>query len=40
MYVNHHTTDMDPEVLKSAQLLLDLGYDAGIVKKKVQLEYV
>ena len=40
MYVNHHTTDMDPEVLRSAQLLLDLGYDAGIVKKKVQLEYV
>lgn len=40
MYVNHHTTDMDPEVLRSAQLLLDMGYDAGIVKKKVQLEYV
>lgn len=40
MYVNHHTTAMDPEVLRSGQLMLDLGYEAGIVKKQVQLEYV
>jgi 1,4-dihydroxy-6-naphthoate synthase len=40
MYVNHFTTDMDPAVLRSGQLMLDLGYEAGIVTKKAQLEYV
>lgn len=40
MYVNHYTTDMDPDVLRSGQLMLDLGYEAGIVTKKAQLEYV
>lgn len=40
MYVNHYTTDMDPDVLRSGQLMLDLGYEAGFVTKKAQLEYV
>ncbi len=40
MYVNHHTTSMDPEVLRSGQLLLDMGYDAGVIPEKVLLEYV
>lgn len=40
MYVNHHTTDMRPEVLESAQKMLDLGADAGIIPSRVKLEYV
>ncbi len=40
MYVNHFTTDMRPEVLKSAQMLLDMGYAAGIIPHSVKLEYV
>lgn len=40
MYVNHHTTDMDPDVLRSAQLMLDLGADVGLIPQRVKLEYV
>ncbi len=40
MYVNGHTTDMDPEVLKSGQLLLDKGFSAGLIPHQVRLEYV
>ena len=40
MYVNGHTTDMDPEVLKSGQLLLDRGFSAGLIPHRVRLEYV
>lgn len=40
MYVNHHTTDMAPEVLEAARKLLAMGYEAGLVSKKVELEYV
>ena len=40
MYVNHHTTDMRPEVLESAQKMLDMGADAGIIPMRVKLEYV
>lgn len=40
MYVNHHTTDMDPEVLRSAQMMLDMGVDAGLIPHRVKLEYV
>lgn len=40
MYVNHHTVDCGEDVPKAAQLLLDLGYEAGIVKKKIQVEFV
>jgi 1,4-dihydroxy-6-naphthoate synthase len=40
MYVNHHTTDMAPEVLESARKLLTMGFDAGLITKRVELEYV
>ena len=40
MYVNHHTTDMHSEVLESAQKMLDMGADAGIIPMRVKLEYV
>jgi len=40
MYVNHHTTDMDPDVLRSAQMMLDLGADVGLIPQRVKLEYV
>jgi len=40
MYVNHHTTDMDPEVLRSAQMMLDQGVEMGLIPQRVELEYV
>jgi 1,4-dihydroxy-6-naphthoate synthase len=40
MYVNHFTLDCGDEVPVAAQKLLDLGFEAGIVPKKVQFEFV
>jgi 1,4-dihydroxy-6-naphthoate synthase len=40
MYVNHYTVDAGDVVPKAAQKLLDLGYEAGLVSKKVTLEFV
>lgn len=40
MYVNHYTTDMAPEVMEAARKLLEMGFDAGLVSKRVELEYV
>lgn len=40
MYVNHHTVDCGEDVPKAAQLLLDMGYEAGIIPKKVTVEFV
>ena len=40
MYVNHHTTQMHPEVLQSAQKLLEMGYQAGLIPDRITLEYV
>ena len=40
MYVNHHTTDMAPEVMESARKLFQMGFDAGLISKRVELEYV
>jgi len=40
MYVNHYTVDCGDVVPKAAQKLLDLGYEAGLVAKKVTLEFV
>ena len=40
MYVNHFTTEMRPEVVESAQILLDKGYETGIISKRVQVEFV
>ena len=40
MYVNHYTLDAGDVVLKAAQKLLDLGYEAGVVTKRVAVEFV
>ena len=40
MYVNHHTLDCGEDVPVAAQKLVDLGYEAGIVSKRVQFEFV
>jgi 1,4-dihydroxy-6-naphthoate synthase len=40
MYVNHHTVDCGEDVPAAAQKLLDMGYEAGIISKRVQVEFV
>ncbi|MBI3209480.1 MAG: ABC transporter substrate-binding protein [Candidatus Solibacter usitatus] len=40
MYVNHHTVDCGDKVPVAAQKMLDMGYEAGIIPHKVQLEFV
>ncbi len=40
MYVNHYTVDAGEVIPKAAQKLLDLGFEAGIIPHKVQVEFV
>jgi 1,4-dihydroxy-6-naphthoate synthase len=40
MYVNHYTVDAGEVVPKAAQKLLDLGFEAGLIDRKVQLEFI
>jgi len=40
MYVNHHTVDCGEDVPKAAQLLLDLGYQAGLIPHRAAVEFV
>ena len=40
MYVNHYTVDCGEEVPKAAQLLLDMGHEAGIIPHKITVEFV
>jgi 1,4-dihydroxy-6-naphthoate synthase len=40
MYVNHYTVDCGNVVPVAAQKLLDMGYEAGLVPRRVQLEFV
>jgi 1,4-dihydroxy-6-naphthoate synthase len=40
MYVNHYTLDAGEVVPKAAQKLLDLGFEAGLIPNKVQVEFV
>lgn len=40
MYVNHYTVDCGELVPKAAQKLLDMGYDAGLISKRVTVEFV
>jgi 1,4-dihydroxy-6-naphthoate synthase len=40
MYVNHHTLDCGEDVPKAAQMLLDLGHEAGLIPHRVQVEFV
>jgi len=40
MYVNHFTVDAGDLVPRAAQKLLDMGYEAGLIPHKVQVEFV
>ena len=40
MYVNHYTLDAGDVVPKAVQKLLDLGFEAGLVPHRVQVEFV
>jgi 1,4-dihydroxy-6-naphthoate synthase len=40
MYVNHYTLDAGDVVPKAAQKLLDLGHEAGLIPKRVEVEFV
>jgi 1,4-dihydroxy-6-naphthoate synthase len=40
MYVNHYTVDAGEIVPRAAQKLLDLGFEAGLIDRKVELEFV
>jgi 1,4-dihydroxy-6-naphthoate synthase len=40
MYVNHYTVDSGEIVPKAAQKLLDLGYQAGLIPNRVELEFI
>jgi 1,4-dihydroxy-6-naphthoate synthase len=40
MYVNHYTLDAGEVVPKAAQKLLDMGFEAGIISKRVTVEFV
>ena len=40
MYVNHYTLDAGEVVPKAAQKLLDMGYQAGLIPHRVEVEFV
>jgi 1,4-dihydroxy-6-naphthoate synthase len=40
MYVNHFTVDAGEIVPVAAQKLLDMGYEAGLIPKRVEVEFV
>ena len=40
MYVNHYTVDCGDVVPRAAQKLLDLGFEAGLIPRRVQVEFV
>ena len=40
MYVNHYTVDAGEVVPKAAQKLLDMGFEAGFIPKRVEVEFV
>jgi 1,4-dihydroxy-6-naphthoate synthase len=40
MYVNQHTLDAGDDIPRAAQKLLDMGYEAGLIDRRVELEFV
>jgi 1,4-dihydroxy-6-naphthoate synthase len=40
MYVNHYTLDAGEVIPKAAQKLLDLGFEAGLISRRVEVEFV
>ena len=39
MYVNHYTVDAGDVIPKAAQLLYDKGFEVGLLKERVQVEF-
>ncbi len=39
MYVNHYTVDCGEIIPRAAQKLLDLGFEAGVIPKRVEIEF-
>ena len=39
MYVNHYTVDCGELIPKAAQKLLDLGFEAGLIPRRVEVEF-
>ena len=40
LYVNHYTLDCGELVSQAAQRLLDMGYEAGLIRRRVEVEFV
>lgn len=40
MYVNHHTVDAGDQVPLAAQKLLDMGFEAGIIPHRIEVEFI
>lgn len=40
MYVNHYTLDVGDIVPKAVQKLLDIGFEAGLISRRVEVEFV
>jgi len=40
LYVNHYTVDCGVLVPRAAQKLLDLGYEAGLIARRVSVEFI
>jgi 1,4-dihydroxy-6-naphthoate synthase len=40
MYVNHYTLDAGDVIPRAVQKLLDLGFESGLVPKRVEVEFV
>jgi 1,4-dihydroxy-6-naphthoate synthase len=40
MYVNHYTVDAGDVIPVAAQKLLDLGFEAGLIDRRVEVEFV
>jgi 1,4-dihydroxy-6-naphthoate synthase len=40
MYVNHFTVDAGEIIPAAAQKLLDMGFEAGLISKRVEVEFI
>ena len=40
MYVNHYTLDVGVIIPRAAQKLLDMGFEAGLIARRVEVEFV
>lgn len=40
MYVNHHTLDAGDIIPRAAQKLLDMGFEAGVIPHRINVEFI